>query len=134
MFFALVVLVVYLTIKSPIEEYSFKLCVLNNPSITLFLKSTWISSPTSARITGPRNPKCASLDDLFTLVVKVSSVYSTYTTFLYSPPILSSAWVKYFAESLGGKKRQSKTSKEHIYVRIYENSVNEISPLSSETI
>ena len=72
--------------------------------LTWFLKSTWISSPTSARMVGPRNPKCSSLAVRFTLVVKLLSVYSTKIAFLYLPPILLSARVKYLAESLQSKK------------------------------
>ena len=53
---------------------------------------------------GPRNPKCSSLAVRFTLVVKLLSVYSTKIAFLYLPPILLSARVKYLAESLQSKK------------------------------
>ena len=67
--------------------------------ITLFLKTTLTSSPTSARITGPRNPRCSSSADRFFLLVKVSSVYSTYTAFLYCPPILLPERVKYWKDS-----------------------------------
>ena len=50
--------------------------------LTMFLKTTCIASPTSARMTGPSEPRCNASAVLFFLVMKVSSVYSKYKTFL----------------------------------------------------
>ena len=52
----------------------------------LFLNVTIIVSPTSARITGPKNPKWSSFS--FT-VLNVLSLYSMYKAFQYLPPIES---------------------------------------------
>src|SRR6185369_10141327 len=61
------------------------------PVLVLFLKTTLIVSPTSARMIGPREPRCCHSGAAGFLVVKVASVYSTYRVFLYWVPIWTAA-------------------------------------------
>lgn len=52
--------------------------------LPLFLNTTRMVSPTTARISGPKNPRCCQAAGRGLSVLNVLSVYSRYSTFLYT--------------------------------------------------
>lgn len=60
------------------------------PLDAIFLNTTSIVSPTSARKIGPSTPRCLSAAVRSFCSLNCASVYSRYTTFLYFRPIRSS--------------------------------------------
>ena len=66
----------------------------------LFRRSIDITSPTSARITGPSKPRCFSESGRTFSVLKLESAYWTKRDFLYVPPIRELVLPKYFSDML----------------------------------
>ena len=60
------------------------------PLDAIFLNTTSIISPTSARKIGPSTPRCLSAAVRSFCSLNCASVYSRYTTFIYFRPIRSS--------------------------------------------